>query len=84
MVYFGFCWRDVSDGFQQSAVVEPVDPFEGGIFDGLEVAPRPATVNDLGLEQAVDRFRQGVEAPIFVKPRFQLFWACRAGCRFHG
>ena len=28
-----FIWGYVSDGFQQAAVVEPVDPFEGFPFD---------------------------------------------------
>jgi hypothetical protein len=35
-------------GFQQSLVVEPVNPFERGELDRLEVAPRPAPPNDLG------------------------------------
>jgi hypothetical protein len=30
-------------------MVERVDPFEGDIFDGFEVAPRPAPVDQLGL-----------------------------------
>jgi hypothetical protein len=59
-VCLGLCWRDVPDGFQQAAVVEPVDPFEGGVFHGLEAAPWAAAVDDLGLEEAVDRLGQGV------------------------
>ena len=51
---------DVPDRLEQAAVVEPVDPFEGGIFDGLEVAPRPTTVDDLSFEEAVDRLGQRV------------------------
>lgn len=35
-------------------VVEPIHPFEGGIFDCLEIAPWPAAVDDLGLEETVD------------------------------
>jgi hypothetical protein len=31
----GFGRRDVADGFQQPAIVEPVDPFERGELDGL-------------------------------------------------
>ncbi len=34
------------------------------MFDGLEVAPRSATVDDLGLERAVDRLREGVVVAI--------------------
>ena len=33
---FGFGRRDVADGLQQPAVVEPVDPFERGELDGFE------------------------------------------------
>src|SRR5690606_12883344 len=56
------CFRrsDVPDRPEQAAVVEPVDPFEGGMFDGFEIAPRSATVDDLSLEEVVDRPRQGV------------------------
>ena len=35
----GFGGRDVSDGFEQPPMVEPVDPFEGRIFDLLERPP---------------------------------------------
>src|SRR3546814_2332134 len=31
--FFGFSGRDVSDRLEQPPVVEPVDPFERGIFD---------------------------------------------------
>ncbi len=33
----GFCFggRDVSDGLEQTAVVEPVDPFKGFPFNGI-------------------------------------------------
>ena len=50
----GFGWRPVSDWLEQATVVEPVDPFKRGELDGLERAPRPASVDDLGLEEAVD------------------------------
>ena len=59
-VGLGFGWRDISDGLQQAAVAELVDPFQRGIFDGLEAAPRAAAVDDLGLEQAVDHLGQGL------------------------
>ena len=57
---FRFGGRDVADGLQQSPVVEPVDPFQGGVFDGLEGSPRPSSVDHLGLVEPVDRFGQGV------------------------
>jgi len=57
---FGFCGRDVPDGLEEAAVVEPVHPFEGRVFHGLEAAPWSAAVDDLGLEQPVDRLRQRV------------------------
>ena len=50
----------LSNGFEQSVVVEPIDRFQGGVFDGVEAAPWATPVNDLCFEQAVDRFRQGI------------------------
>ena len=41
-------------------MVEPVDPLEGGIFDGLEGSPRATAPDDLGLEQADDGLGEGV------------------------
>lgn len=49
----------MADGFEQTAVVEPVHPFKGGELDGREAAPRAATVDHLGLEQA-DRLGERV------------------------
>jgi hypothetical protein len=59
-VSLGFCGRDVPDWLEQAAVVEPVDPFQRGVFDGLEAAPWATTVDDLGLEEAVDRLGQRI------------------------
>lgn len=42
VVCLGFGGWDVADGFQKSAVVEPVDRFQGGELNGLEVSPSPA------------------------------------------
>ena len=33
--------RDVADGLQESAVVEPVDPLQGGVLDLVEALPGP-------------------------------------------
>lgn len=57
---FGFGGRDVADGLEQAAVIEPVDPFERRMFDRLERTPRPTPVDQLGLVEAVDRLGQGV------------------------
>ena len=43
--------RDVSDGFEQAAVVEPVDPFQGSELHVLEAAPR-ATPADQSRDRA--------------------------------
>jgi hypothetical protein len=34
-------WRDVADGLQEPAVVEPVDPLKGGVLDLIEALPGP-------------------------------------------
>ena len=57
---FGFGRRDIPDRLQQPTIVEPVDPFEGCELDGLEAAPRPAPMNDLGLVEPVDRLGERV------------------------
>ena len=54
VAFLGFCWRDVADWCQQASVIEPIYPFQGGEFHGLEAAPRPAAVNDLCLVKPVD------------------------------
>jgi len=50
----------VADRLQQPAMVEPVDPFQRGILDGVDGAPRSAPADDLGLEQPDDRLGQGI------------------------
>jgi len=39
---------------QQSAIFEPVNPFERSEFDGVEGAPWLTPANDLGLVEAVN------------------------------
>ncbi len=41
-------------------MIEPIDPFQGCEFHGLEIPPWSAPMNDLGLVEAVDRFSEGV------------------------
>ena len=60
MSLLGFGWRDVSDGLQQSSMVEPVYPLPRGELNGLERSPRTTPVNDLVLVKPVDRFCEGV------------------------
>ena len=81
---FGFGGRHVSDGFEQAAVVEPIDPLQGGELHGLEAAPRPASADDFGLVEAVDRLGERVEAPIFVKWSRARAAVRRDGDRFPG
>ena len=59
VVCLSFCGRDVADGLEQAAMVEPVDPFERGQFDSLAGLPGPA-VDHLGFVQAIDRLGQGI------------------------
>ena len=56
----GFGGRDVANGFEQPPVVEPVNPFEGRIFDGFERPPRATPVDHLGFVKAIDRLGQSV------------------------
>src|SRR5450631_1681266 len=52
--------RYVADRFQQPTVIEPVDPFQGCVFHGLQMSSRAAAMNDLRLVQPDDRFGQRV------------------------
>ena len=60
ILLFGFGRRDVADGLQQPTMVEPVDPFERGIFDCFEAAPWSTPVDHLSLVKAIDRLGQSV------------------------
>jgi len=57
---FRLCGRDIADRLEQAAVVEPIDPFEGGELDRLEGAPGAAPMDDLGLEETNHRFGESV------------------------
>ena len=57
---FGFGGRHVADRREQAAIVEPVDPFEGGHLDRLEAVPGSSPVDHLGLEETDDCFRERV------------------------
>ncbi|PZX09680.1 hypothetical protein LX82_02733 [Celeribacter halophilus] len=44
----------------QAAIIEPVDPSEGGHFQILHVAPRPLAMNEFGFIETVNRLGEGV------------------------
>jgi hypothetical protein len=46
--------RDVADGLQEPAVVEPVDPLQGGVLDLVDALPGAAAADQLGLVRADD------------------------------
>ena len=56
----GFGGRDIADGLEKAAFVEPVDPFEGGELDRFEAAPGAAPVDHLGFVEAVNGFGEGI------------------------
>lgn len=41
-------------------MIEPVHPFERGVFDRFQMVPGSSMVDEFGFVQAVDGFRQGV------------------------
>lgn len=57
---FQFGWWEVPAGLEHAAVVEPVDVFQGGDLDLFNGPPWTAGFDQFGLEQADDRFGQGV------------------------
>lgn len=52
--------RHVPDRFEQSAMIEPIDPFERCVFDRVDVPPGAALVDHFGLVEADDGFGQRV------------------------
>ena len=63
IAFLSFGRRDVADGLQQSAIVEPVDPGQRRELDSLEAAPWPTPVYDLGFVEAVDRLGESIVPP---------------------
>ena len=51
----------------ETSLVEPVDPLQGAVLNVLEPAPGTVVANQVGLVETVERFGQGVDAPIDVK-----------------
>ena len=56
----GFDGWDVAAVLVEPAVVEPVDPFGGRVFDVVDGLPRFARFDQFGLVQAVDRLGESV------------------------
>ena len=48
----------------EPALVEPVEVLQGGVLHVLEPAPGTVFVDQLGLVETVERFGQGIDAPI--------------------
>jgi len=75
--------RDVANRLKKSPVVEPVDPFDGGVLDGFEGSPRPASMDHLGLIKAVDPLDESIVARVPpLLPRRP--WRRRQGVRCGG
>jgi len=47
-------------GFEEPAVVEPVDPFEGGQFEVVESSSWASVADQFGLVETDDRLGEGV------------------------
>jgi hypothetical protein len=50
----------VANRFEMAPVVEPADPFERDKLNGLNISPRTAATDHLGLLEADDRFGESV------------------------
>lgn len=55
-----FSWRNITQRFHQSPVVEPVDPFEGVVLDLVIAFPWPLLLDELSFLKANDGFSQRV------------------------
>lgn len=60
MVGLELGWWHVAEFAQQSPVVEPVDPFQGGEFEVFEASSGSKVADKFGLVEAVDGFGHGV------------------------
>ena len=73
MICFGLSGRDVTDGAEQALIIEPVHPFEGGVFD-LSQLEKANTGNDADPDAAAyaEKFnwRSYHPALLVTDPRF--------------
>ena len=60
VAFLGFGRRDVADGLEQPAIVEPVHPLQRRELDSLERPPWPTPVDDLGLVETIDGFGESI------------------------
>ena len=66
VICFVFGRRDVADWFEQSAVIEPIDPFQGRVLDVIDDFPRSFPADHPGFIEPVDRFGQRVVVRVAV------------------
>jgi hypothetical protein len=52
---FELGWWDIANGLQEPAVVEPVDPLQGGVLDLVQALPEATPADELGLVEPDDR-----------------------------
>ena len=64
VIPLGFSRRDVADGFGQTPVIEPVDPFQCCELDDLERTPGAPPEDHFGLVESVIRFGERVVVAI--------------------
>lgn len=60
MLVLGFDGWDHSDRGVQASVAEPIDVLGHGGLEVIDRSPRPAVPDELGLEQRVEGFGEGV------------------------
>lgn len=60
IVSFGFCRRYIAGRLEQAAVIEPVDPFQRGVFDCVHGFPRAFPPDDFSLVESVDGFGERI------------------------
>lgn len=85
VLLFGFGGWYVADRLEQPAMIEPVCPFQNGVLDRLEAAPRPTAMDYFGLVDAVNGFCQSVVLAVAdaADRRFDLLF-CQALGVFDG
>ena len=52
--------RQVASRFEQPAVVKPINPFEGRVFNIVEFSPRTTAMNNFSLIQSDDGLGQRI------------------------
>ena len=70
--FFGFSWGNVAHRAVESAVVVPVDVFEGAQLDLVQAPLGAASADELGLEQPDHRLGHGVVVGVAHRSSFQL------------